>query len=54
MIGYAPCLSAGDSRGFEIDEAEVVFWGRCPECVAVAGGGSPEQTIRNEPEGTTT
>lgn len=35
-VGYAPCLTASDASGFEIDEAEVVFWGRCPECVAAA------------------
>jgi Fur family transcriptional regulator, stress-responsive regulator len=33
-VGYAPCLTAGDALGFEIDEAEVVYWGRCPECAA--------------------
>jgi Fur family transcriptional regulator, stress-responsive regulator len=33
-VGSAPCLSATDSRGYEIDEAEVAYWGRCPECVA--------------------
>jgi len=32
--GYAPCLSATDDSGYEIDEAEVIYWGRCPECVA--------------------
>jgi Fur family transcriptional regulator, stress-responsive regulator len=36
-IGHAPCLTAADAAGFEIDEAEVVYWGRCPECVAAAG-----------------
>jgi Fur family transcriptional regulator, stress-responsive regulator len=35
-VGEAPCLDAGDDLGFEIDEAEVVYWGRCPECVAGA------------------
>ncbi len=30
--GYAPCLTASDDHGFEIDEAEVVYWGRCPAC----------------------
>ncbi len=29
----APCLSAADHSGFEIDEAEVIFWGRCPACL---------------------
>lgn len=31
-VGEAPCLSAADNSGFEIDEAEVIFWGVCPEC----------------------
>jgi Fur family ferric uptake transcriptional regulator len=35
-VGYTPCLTATDSSGFEIDEAEVIYWGRCPECVAAA------------------
>jgi Fur family transcriptional regulator, stress-responsive regulator len=33
-VGYTPCLTAADDRGYEIDEAEVIYWGRCPECVA--------------------
>jgi len=33
-VGAAPCLTAADARGYEIDEAEVVYWGRCPECQA--------------------
>jgi len=33
-IGYTPCLTAADNSGYEIDEAEVIYWGRCPECVA--------------------
>ncbi len=36
-VGAAPCLTAADDRGYEIDEAEVAFWGRCPECQARAG-----------------
>ena len=34
-VGYAPCLSA-DGSVYEIDEAEVIFWGRCPGCVAAS------------------
>jgi Fur family ferric uptake transcriptional regulator len=30
--GRAPCLKANDDNGYEIDEAEVVYWGRCPDC----------------------
>jgi Fur family ferric uptake transcriptional regulator len=33
-VGSRPCLKASDDHGFEIDEAEVAFWGRCPECMA--------------------
>jgi Fe2+ or Zn2+ uptake regulation protein len=33
-VGDTPCLTAADDSGYEIDEAEVVYWGRCPECVA--------------------
>jgi Fe2+ or Zn2+ uptake regulation protein len=32
--GSAPCLTAADHMGYEIDEAEVAYWGRCPECLA--------------------
>jgi len=32
--GSAPCLTASDDGGYEIDEAEVVYWGRCPDCLA--------------------
>lgn len=31
-VGDAPCLAASDDHGFAIDEAEVVYWGICPEC----------------------
>ena len=33
-VGDTPCLTAADDSGFEIDEAEVIYWGRCPQCVA--------------------
>ncbi len=35
-VGFTPCLTAADDAGYEIDEAEVVYWGRCPECVAAS------------------
>ena len=35
-VGDTPCLTAADDAGYEIDEAEVIYWGRCPECVAGA------------------
>ncbi|MCE4265920.1 transcriptional repressor [Rhodococcus sp. ACPA4] len=33
VVGQAPCLEPSDHHGFEIDEAEVVFWGRCNDCL---------------------
>jgi len=32
-IGKAPCLTASRDNGYEIDEAEVAYWGRCPQCL---------------------
>ena len=40
-VGEAPCLTADDDHGFEIEEAEVIYWGYCPDC-------------RNKPAGTNT
>ena len=35
-VGAAPCLTAADAAGYSVDEAEVTFWGRCPECTTSA------------------
>ncbi len=35
-VGDAPCLTAVDDSGYEIDEAEIIYWGRCPDCAAAA------------------
>lgn len=32
-VGEAPCLTAADDLGFAIDEAEVIYWGLCPDCI---------------------
>ncbi|MHA6782036.1 Fur family transcriptional regulator [Pseudonocardia saturnea] len=37
-IGDAPCLTASDAAGFEIDEAEVVYWGLCSACQSPTAG----------------
>jgi Fur family ferric uptake transcriptional regulator len=39
-VDYTPCLTAADDFGYEIDEAEVIYWGRCPECAAATRGRS--------------
>lgn len=31
--GETPCLDVVDDAGYEIDEAEVVYWGTCPKCL---------------------
>jgi Fur family ferric uptake transcriptional regulator len=31
-VGAAPCLTPSDDAGYEIDEAEVIYWGQCPRC----------------------
>ncbi|GAA3522249.1 Fur family transcriptional regulator [Rhodococcus aetherivorans] len=33
-VGEAPCLTASDHSGFLVDEAEVIYWGMCPDCSA--------------------
>ncbi len=33
-VGEAPCLTASEDHGYSIDEAEVVYRGQCPECLA--------------------
>ena len=39
-VGETPCLTAADDWGYEIDEAEVIYWGRCPDCAAAISPGS--------------
>ena len=51
-VGDTPCLTAADDAGYEIDEAEVIYWGRCPECVAARPSGSqPTRTTRQPKTG---
>ena len=35
-VGEAPCLEASADHGFAVDEAEVIYWGRCADC-SIAG-----------------
>jgi Fur family ferric uptake transcriptional regulator len=43
-VGAAPCLTPADDNGYDIDEAEVAYWGRCPECQAQARTPSPSES----------
>ncbi|BBY08883.1 Fur family transcriptional regulator [Mycobacterium noviomagense] len=31
-VGEAPCLTPSGDNGFDLDEAEVIYWGICPDC----------------------
>lgn len=41
-VGDTPCLTPADDAGYEIDEADVVYWGRCPDCAE----GTTEQGVQ--------
>jgi Fe2+ or Zn2+ uptake regulation protein len=47
-VGAAPCLAADDDAGYEIDEAEVIYWGRCPTCRAAGGDGPSAASTHSE------
>jgi len=40
-VGHAPCLTASDDRGFAVDEAEVIYWGLCPDCSSKVSSSAP-------------
>jgi Fur family ferric uptake transcriptional regulator len=42
-VGHVPCLTASDDHGYVIDEAEVIYWGRCPGCITTT-----DDTTTNE------
>jgi Fur family ferric uptake transcriptional regulator len=46
-VGAAPCLTPADDSGYEIDEAEVIYWGCCPACLARSSdrSGDGEKTV---------
>lgn len=48
--GRAPCLEVRDTHGYEIDEAEVIYWGRCATCrqTPETGEGGPESPATTE------
>ena len=39
-VGDVPCLTPSDDGGFAVDEAEVIYWGQCPDCAAHQTSGS--------------
>ncbi|WP_432506825.1 Fur family transcriptional regulator [Kineococcus arenarius] len=49
-VGTSPCLAPSDTAGFAVDEAEVVFWGRCPDCTSATAPPGPATTPRSTPD----
>jgi Fur family ferric uptake transcriptional regulator len=43
-VGDRPCLVASDDAGYEIDEAEVIYWGHCPSCQHAGEGAANPRT----------
>jgi Fur family transcriptional regulator, stress-responsive regulator len=57
VVGSAPCLEPSDHAGFDVHEAEVVFWGICSNCASLqnsapkqAANSAPEQATNSAPE----
>jgi len=50
-VGSAPCLHAAEDRGFAIDGAEVIYWGRCPNCLDEARPTPPPSSNGPVPSG---
>ena len=46
-VGTTPCLTASHDHGFAIDEAEVIYWGWCPECSKAQPADQP--SVQNTP-----
>jgi Fur family ferric uptake transcriptional regulator len=47
-VGDTPCLEASNAMGYEIDEAEVVYWGLCPDCQAARAASDSPNTIEEQ------
>ncbi|MGO4203903.1 Fur family transcriptional regulator [Rhodococcus sp. TAF43] len=48
VVGHAPCLEPSNDHGFEIDEAEVVFWGLCGGCRSVSAKTTAETVASSQ------
>ena len=50
-VGAPPCLAPSSAAGFEVDEAEIIFWGRCPDCLGknkASASGNVSETRRSQ------
>jgi Fur family ferric uptake transcriptional regulator len=46
-VGSAPCMTPEHNHGYEIGEAEVTYWGLCPDCQANNGTREARETKEN-------
>ena len=47
VVGEPPCLSPASAGGFVIDEAEVTFWGLCPDCQTTSNPNEKEHALND-------
>ena len=40
-VGHAPCLEPADTAGYDVEEAEVIYWGHCPDCRTTESNSAP-------------
>ena len=48
-VGDVPCLTAKQDHGFEIDEAEVIYWGECATCRATKTTHQQQAVLKTDP-----
>jgi Fe2+ or Zn2+ uptake regulation protein len=48
-VGDTPCLTAADDSGYVVDEAEVIYWGKCPDCASSADQPTADQSSTDQP-----
>ncbi len=48
-VGSTPCLTAIDDAGYDIDEAEVIYWGHCPDCRQAPDSSGSHTTTTTSP-----
>jgi len=48
-IGRRPCLTPADTHGYVLDEAEVVYWGLCPDCQLQSASSAPRPSADYRP-----
>lgn len=47
-VGYTPCLTPSNDWSYDVDEAEVVYWGTCPSCKVQASDPTTNDPLTSE------